>query len=114
MTTKQYVRCRLCKSQEGRRIGYVDHVRTRANPLRVDDVLLMYTRWTNLGPFRESSDSKIYRGPWAGHAFDIVAQQEVDVTGDHWEDLTDDIVTEAARLRNALKKRPGRHDLSGY
>ena len=103
LTTKQYVRCRPTKPG-GAQTGYVDHVRTRTNPLRVDHVLLMYICWTVMRGVRDDPNGMgIFRGVWAGHCFDIVSQQEVDMTREAWEDVTDDIVTEAARLRGVIK-----------
>lgn len=114
LTTKQFVRCRPSIPSHGAPVvGYVDHEALGGNPLRVDDVLLMYICWTKVAPREPSQELKIDQGPWAGHCFDIVPEPEDDKLIDGWKDVTDQVVSEATWLRGETKRRPtGRMRLS--
>lgn len=106
LTTKQYARCRPTLPGSAQCIGYIDHSATGANPLRVDDVMLMYIGWTVIPLQEDSNNLRMCRGAWAGHCFDIVSQQEVDSNGSAWEDITDKIVKDVAQLRDTMRKEP--------
>ena len=106
LTTRQYVRCVPSKPGEQQCRGYVIHKRTRAKThlLRVDDVLLMYCCWTT--PRLSDDPEGIHNGSWAGHCFDIVSQEVMDPVRHEWEDVTDDVVAEAVRIRGSNRRPP--------
>ena len=70
-------------------------------------ILLMRTCWTNYPTSGGSGNLNIHRGVWAGHRFDVVAQQvhESEENLEDWCDVTKVVSSEAEELRRKLTRR---------
>jgi hypothetical protein len=103
LKTKEYV-C-LVRPQASSPECHIDHP-DASTWLRLDDALLMQVLWSP-DSHRNRSDyqpgPELYRGAWAGHAFDIVARSRSVEEG--WKDVTKEIVQKAAALCDSLDNR---------
>ena len=109
LTTRQYVRCVPSSNQDtpywqGRVVQENAHAVEEEKQVRVDDVMIMYTSWDDQLATRGEANPHCWRGIWAGHCFDIVSQDVMDGDCEDWEDITDHVVLDAARLRGGGKE----------
>jgi hypothetical protein len=102
LTTREYVRCRPGEGPMEMR-GCVDCSDGRVK-VRVDDVLLLRICWTKLESWDDREELGIYRGPWAGHCFDIVPREQLG-RGHGWRDCTDEVLKQARDVTEKMVLR---------
>ena len=98
---KEYVR--ICASSEHKGEHVVDD--SNAQWLRLDDVLIMRICWTWTGSHRVDFEPSmdLHRGKWAGHRFDVVMLEDSLAATGGWKDITEEIVSEARKLRREIR-----------
>ena len=107
LTAHEFVRC---KAPMGGKMAHVDH--PDSEWIRIDDVLMMRICWSRITRWASAEEQlpEAWKfGPWAGHSFEIVPQQEqTGLTageGREWRDVTLEVVKQARRVMSTLRRR---------
>lgn len=103
LTTKEYIRLTAREDDQVHLDG------EGCEWLGLEDILYTRICWTMVNPHRpDSVDQKPRRGCWAGHAFKIEMVPRKEAGLRDWRDVTDEILLEANRIRDASSSHSGR------
>jgi hypothetical protein len=94
LTTKEYVLLEAVALK----LEYI--YKPNIDVLGFSKVVLSRICWSSSSDTLMAYDGNILRGVWARHWFDIaaLARHEQDTKGDVWKDVSDEVITEIARI----------------